>query len=391
MMRAVDRKKVRRITVAAISSLFPLSTLTPLTVGAATPSKSTPVPLMLIGATGTPYTFILSSYSVGCHKASCLELQRTSDGGRHFTSLHLPPLTDRSDSSTGNLRQLVFANQRDGYILLYPPKVNQLFPNYMFVTTDGARTWRRASIGRNESILAVDVTQQFLYSEVAHCTAAYTCTNYLLARSSSTALKWTETPLPLDLLRHSYADYFGVAAFGSNVWLTYQGPKRPLLYTSRDAGKTFRVSSAPALGSVTACSLTPESANVIWAECPTGNFVSFFVTVDSGGHWTNFSGPGFAGTGGGSFEPVSGSLAYLDYGLTTALRPKNLYRITNGGRTSTPVGVLRCSDVQGLVFTDARNGLAICDTNFSSSSTYLARTSDAGATWSHVAPFYVPI
>ncbi len=112
-----------------------------------------------------------------------------------------------------------------------------------------------------------------------------------------------------------------------------------------------------------------------------------FFSGDAGVHWIDVSGLEYAGTGGGYFDPVSRSLAYLDYGQTGPSRPKNLFRITNAGRTSTPVGTLRCDGAWGLVFTGATHGLAVCNRSYKLTSTYLLRTSDGGTTWSRVTLF----
>lgn len=358
---------------------------------AGTTTKSEPTPLMLIGVAGTPYTFVVSSYSVGCSHEPCLRLQRTSDDGKSFTTLHAPPLTFVSKNPLGNLRQLVFANEQDGYALLSSPNGTQLFPTYMYVTTDGARTWHRASVGRDDSILSVVATKGNLYADIAHCTNVNKCADYLLARSTLAAMKWTITAMPRLLRVTPYPNYHDMTAFGSDVWVTVVTMKSPLLFTSHDQGRTFTQSLAPKLGAVTACALTAESSSSLWAECPTGMMVSFFYSGDGGAQWTTVNRYGYAGTGGGYFAPVSSSLAYLDYGQTGPSRPRNIFRITNAGRTSTPVGVLRCTGVGGLVFTDSQHGLAICDASYSTSSTYLARTSDGGATWSHATPYYTPV
>ena len=100
------------------------------------------------------------------------------------------------------------------------------------------------------------------------------------------------------------------------------------------------------------------------------------------------SGLGYAGTRDGYFDRVSSSQAYLDDGQTGPSRPKNLFRFTNAGRTSTATGVLRCDDVSGLVFTDANQGLAICDHFYELASTYLVGTSNGGAMWNRATSIF---
>jgi hypothetical protein len=172
--------------------------------------------------------------------------------------------------------------------------------------------------------------------------------------------------------------------YDADVWANLQGPRLPLLFTSHNGGRTFTESSKPLLGSVSACNLTPMSPTAVWAECPTGMLVSFFYSSDAGVHWTSISRYEYAGTGGGAFDPVSSSLAYLNYG-TFSGRAKDLYVITNSGHTMTAVGNLACSSTNYLVFSDATRGLTICQKNFTdSSSTYLLRTLDGGRSWTKV-------
>jgi photosystem II stability/assembly factor-like uncharacterized protein len=129
--------------------------------------------------------------------------------------------------------------------------------------------------------------------------------------------------------------------------------------------------------------MTAMTTQAIWAECPTGMDVSFFYSGDAGATWNRIlPAHGFGGTGGGTFDPVSSTVAYIDYGDSNG--PKNLYRITNEGRTGTAVAKLRCNIDSGLVFTDARNGLVACDAKNTNATTYLMRTTDGGVTWTKI-------
>src|ERR1035437_4699471 len=96
--------------------------------------------------------------------------------------------------------------------------------------------------------------------------------------------------------------------------------------------------------------------------------VSFFYSDDAGVHWTSVSRYEYAGTGGGAFDPVSSSLAYLNFGPYTT-RVKDLYAITNSGQKMTAVGNLACTSNNYLVFSDADHGLAICQKNGTVTST----------------------
>ncbi len=245
LLTLLNRALVAILAVFAVAVL----SIAPAASAEAT-TTSTPTPLMLISAAGTPYTFVVSSYAVGCNYEPCLRLQRTSDNRRTFTTLHVPPLIFVSGNPLGNLRQLVFANEQDGYALLSSPNGTTLFPTYMYVTTDGGRTWHRASVGRDDSILSVIATKGHLYADIAHCTNASTCADYLLARSTLAATTWSLTAMPRPLRVPSYPNYHDVTAFGSDVWVTVETMKSPLLFTSHDQGRTFTQSLAPRLGAV---------------------------------------------------------------------------------------------------------------------------------------------
>jgi hypothetical protein len=342
------------------------------TVDVATASPSTPVPLLLAGVTGTPLTYVVSAKSADCGSVACLQLQRTSDNGAHFATLHLPPISTVK-RSLENLGELIFPNSTDGYASL--DVANSLV---WYATTDGAQSWHRVTVAPGESILQLAPTHHALYAVIAQCVKPYTCNDYRIARSTLNATTWTTGALPTPLSKGDFA----LDVYDSNVWANLQGPRLPLLFTSHNGGRSFIESSKPLLGSVSACNLTPMSPSAVWAECPTGMLVSFFYSSDAGVHWTSISRYPYAGTGGGAFDPVSSSLAFLNFGPFTS-RAKDLYVISNSGRTMTAVGNLACTTTNNLVFTNATDGLAICQKDSTSSSTtYLLRTSDGGREWS---------
>ena len=371
---ALTHRSLRRllIAVALLVAATGLAT-TAHVVNASNTSGPAPVPQLLTGIAGTPLTFVVSTKSVNCGGGPCLQLQRTSDSGAHFTTLHLPPISRAKGNPLGNLSQLIFANSTDGYASL---NVTNSFAWY--VTTDGARSWHRERAIHGETIVQIAPTHHELYAVIAHCVTKYTCTKYRIARSALTAKKWIVEALPAPLSKGAFA----LAAYDTNIWANFQGPRTPLLFVSHDEGRTFTQSSAALLASVSACYLTPMSPTALWAECPTGMLASFFYSGDAGVHWTSVSRYEYSGTGGGAFDPVSSSLAYLDFGPYTS-RAKDLYSITGSSHKMTPTGNIACSSTNGLIFSDAKHGLAICEQNDTnaSASTYLIRTSNGGATW----------
>jgi hypothetical protein len=136
--------------------------------------------------------------------------------------------------------------------------------------------------------------------------------------------------------------------------------------------------------------MTATSDTSLWAECPTGMSSSFHYSGNGGRTWNAIPVRQFSNTGGGFFEPVSDSLAFMALGLADSSGSKNFYRVTNEGRSTAAVGRLPCNIVNGLAFTDATHGFAACDERNSFSSTILLKTSNGGATWSPATSFYTP-
>jgi len=377
---------VRRLFAAVVLVLTGCGLVASRNTGAS--MNPPPVPLMVVGVSGTRTVYVVSTSNIfdSKHPAACgigcYLLKRTTDGGTHFSYRDLPRTTYTSDSLTGTLDQLVFANAHDGYALM-----GSAVPTRLYVTRDGAGTWTRKVIASGTTILAFAATRTELYAVVANCSRSMACSDLRFARSSLSGANWTVSPLP----RWPAHMGVGMGAFGSTVWLTQQSRKyNVLLLTSHDSGAHFSQAVAPDLGSVYACHVTATSAASLWAECPTGMLVSFYYSGNGGVTWNHLPSRQFAGTGGGYFDPVSSSLAYLVFGLANASGPRNLYRVTNKGLTMTAVGKLKCASVNDLVYTDALHGFAACFQHDTWASSVLLRTSDGGITWGRVNSFYNP-
>ena len=335
-------------------------------------------PLTLTRANASSVVYVVGS--VKCSYVLCLRLRRTSDNGEHFASVSLPPVPTNPESATGMLNKLVFANAEVGYALIgggytdvgYNP------PTILYATFNGARTWHREKIAQGVGIFAFEAAAGQIYAVTAHCKAtSVPCRDYRLQHSSLAAQKWSSRTIP------GYRDglelnLFG--AFGSRVWLDVTQSGR--IDTSNDDGVTFTKATHNKLGSPGTCNLTAVSTKVLWAECPTGMMVAFFYSHDAGAQWTTIPTSSFAGTGGGSFDPVSSTLAYLDYGANST--KSELYRITHSGSQLTKVGQVDCSSDLSIAFTDRDHGLALCQQNGATTSEELLRTSDGGANWQRV-------
>jgi hypothetical protein len=107
--------------------------------------------------------------------------------------------------------------------------------------------------------------------------------------------------------------------------------------------------------------------------------ISIWHSSDGGAAWNSVSQSQFSGTGGGAFDPVTGSVAYLDYGGVQA--KGDFVRLSDGGRVATTIGELKCTNVS-LLFTSQNDGLASCGKNYTS--VQLERTIDGGSHWESV-------
>jgi hypothetical protein len=360
--------------------LFNVSIRVP-TASSATPATDSFSPRMLTRVGSSSVVYLLGFDS--CQRVACLRLLRTTNNGASFTRVTAPPTTASKGSIIGSLEQLVFASAQVGYAL--EAKGNG---NILFATFNGGRTWKKELEPKGSTaLLGLTVTSHMLYAVTSHCAKQPNgnegCTDYQLQRASLAVKHWSSSAIP-NGRKFPWGFLGNVAAFGPNVWLT-EGAKWSLLASSHNYGATFTTYTppSPALISVAGCDLTAISSTALWSQCPTGMQVSFYFSDDAGTKWVGVPTDQFMGTGGGYFDPVSSSLAYLDYG-----GPRPLYRVTNSGHDVTKVGVLRCSSVNSsigsLVFTSELAGLAICTPQDNWSTALLERTSDGGATWSRL-------
>jgi hypothetical protein len=367
--------RFRSVIVVPVVAALTLLLVTGTAVSSAGANQKSLTPLTLIPVRTSKMIYVLAT--TGCAKPSCLRLLRTSVDATSFSSATLPRVQPLRGSLTGTIDSIQFANVRDGYAI-----VGATGPTTLFVTLNGARTWHRVAVEEGARTLGLTTTANAIYAITGVCSSSGTsCGDYRIARSSLSANRWTSSRMPIG---HSAKTVWGFpyvpAAYGSEVWISEQPPGSAVIFYSRDGGRSFQKLTTPKLGSVNACGLIPESAVALWAECPTGMQESFLFSQNAGKSWTPVPQQAFYGTGGGFFDAVSTTLAFLDYGAT---RP--LVRITTSPRTATRVGVLSCSkinsSVNGLIFTNARDGLALCLPGDGQSVGRLEKTLNGGRMW----------
>ncbi len=270
-----------------------------------------------------------------------------------------------------------FANVNDGYAI-----VGLTDPTVLYVTVNGARTWHRVSMGTGVTTLGLTTTANSIVAVTGVCSRnGDSCHDYRIGRSSLSAQRWSSRSMPIGRSGKLVWGFpYVPAAFGNEVWISEQPPGPAVIFYSRDRGMSFKKVVTPKLGSVNACALIPESASNLWADCPTGMEVSFFFSKDAGTTWTSIPQQQFSGTGGGYFDPATSNLAFLDYGGSAPF-----VRIATAPRSATKLGALSCSKVNssinGLIFTNTRDGLALCFPGDLPAAGRLERTTDGGSRW----------
>ena len=356
----------------AVAALMLLAIIGDAGVGA---SSSTPLrPLLIVKVPSTNVLYILGN--VGCSTAACLHLVRTTTSFSSEVAVTLPPVSKVRGIASGSLGQVAFANSSDGYALDEVDGVTDLY-----VTRDGAKSWHRQTFARHDVVTRIVTTATSVILVAMQCSKQTNgdtgCSHYELLQSGLSGQHWRSSLVPNGSVT-PWGFFGNPTAFATTVWLSEQF-HHSLLLTSHNGGVTYATRRVADLISVAGCDLTATSLTTLWAECPTGMFASLFFSSDGGSTWTSLLGThglAFAGTGGGAFDPVSATLAYIDVGQV--VKSGNIYRVTNHGRTVRSVGNLKCPNMLSLDFFNERDGLGVCSDY---SRTYFVRSSDGGAHW----------
>jgi hypothetical protein len=325
---------------------------------------------------------IIVAGTTKCRSSRCVVLLWTDDDGAHFTKLTTPPVKDVEDYGTGSLDSLLFANPSDGFAIESPPNGG---PATLYETRNGGRSWHGVEIAPGFAVYGAWAASGRFYFVLAKCknSAANTTCSYELAASRAADLSWSLLAVPRAAKLEGQG--VGVAAYGSDVWLSEQAPFGVVAISNDDA-RTFSVRSEQNLSGPGPCHLYALSMSNLWAECPTGMLVSFLHSSDGGRSFQGVRTPVlFAGTGGGAFAPITGEVAYFDAGSFTQSHPSVLYRLIGGGARAVAVGRLRVVDIRSLVFTDVDRGFVI-GVRGSGDAQYsvMLRSTDGGRHWSTV-------
>jgi photosystem II stability/assembly factor-like uncharacterized protein len=307
-------------------------------------------------AVGTRDYWVVGEYR--CPSTWCLALVRSTDAGKRFTRVALPPLP-----SQGNTPTLEFANTRVGYVFVPGSR--------LYVTRNGGTSWhpfgsahvRDAALGGGD--VYVLRRNQFERSPMSHSS-------------------WHASSLPARL-----RFLVSLAARGRRVWLlgsTRHIRAGDVTLRSSDRGATFKRSHGPCIPEL-AGRLVPAGGDVVWAVCPTGMMAGLSLSTNGGRtfpRYRSFHDPGGirlpAMTNGAAIFPTSAHAAVLYEGASGPL-----FRTRDLGRHWTHVRqTARIEQVFWLGFATRRVGAALFTTRSHPNRASFLRTTDGGATWHSV-------
>jgi hypothetical protein len=299
---------------------------------------------------------VLGEYK--CRNRWCLALVRSTDGGKHFTRVALPPIP-----SQGDVAELTFANARVGYLTAGGSR--------LFATKDGGKSWHAwGSAGlRDLTVSGGEI---------------YALWRNRFERSPLMRSSWRAVALPARL-----RFVVSLAASGRRVWLL--GSTRYIRagdVTLRSANRdTMFVRShgpcIPELGG----RLVPAGQGVVWAVCPSGMMAGLSLSTNGGRTFParrSFHDPGGVRlpsmTNGAAIFPSSAHAAVLYLGARGPL----LRTADRGRRWAYVRHSARVEQVFWLGFASSRVGAALFTTRSHQNQASFWRTTDGGATWHSV-------
>jgi len=311
------------------------------------------------GAVGTRDVWILGWYRCKAGKPGCSALVRSTDGGRHFTRVAMPPLSNL------NTPTLEFTSARVGYAAEAGSR--------LFVTHDGGSSWApRSPAGLSEfAVGGGDVYAVFSPNR--------------FERSPVSEHSWHTVTLPV-----KFRFLVSLAAQGRHVWLlgsTRHIRAGDMIVRSTDRGTTLEKGLGPCVPELGG-RLVPAGGEVVWAVCPTGMMAGLSLSTNGGRTFPllrSFHDPGGSHlpglTNGAAIFPSSKRDAILYGGAQGPLvRTTDLGRRWAGVPQSARVG-----QVFWLHFATSRVGAALFSTRSHPNQARFWRTTDGGLTWHSMA------
>jgi hypothetical protein len=267
---------------------------------------------------------------------------------------------------------MVFATPEIGYVLEGNSEAQQLF-----VTTNGAHTWREASMPRGDAIWRLTATGPHLYALLVHCSQGTGCSSMELAHAPLNASHWSGVTIPFHQF-YNNQPLGQVTGYGEMVMFSEPMKDGSKVYVSHNGGVTFVTSTHSVLKGAQGCALVAEDVQRVWTECQSGTRVTLHFSDDSGASWNVFVRRPHFFNSDGFFAMAGSGFAYVDLGTSG----RNIVRMNLGANRQHTVGTLACRNVSSAVFFGVSHGYAVC--NLANGATALERSIDVGVTWHRV-------
>jgi hypothetical protein len=333
---------------------------------------------LLIAATHVEGLFYIL-VSEPCGETRCLHLYRTRDAVQsivqpplRYVPLALPPYGRLARTPHGTVLAMVFATPEIGYILEGNSEAQELF-----VTTNGAHSWQRSPVPRDDTIWGVTATSTHLYALFVHCAPSRGCAYMDLVHAPLRATEWRGVKIPFGAF--SEQPLGQVTGHGEMVMFAETSKKGERIYVSHDGGRSFVPSTHPILQGSLGCSLVAEDVQRVWAVCSSATRETLHLSDDSGSSWSVFVRHPHDVTTSGIFAPTdTNNFAYFYTGAAT----RNIVRMNLGANREHIVGTLGCRSVASMNFMNVADGYAVC--NLVNGATALDRTTNGGESWARI-------
>jgi hypothetical protein len=314
-----------------------------------------------------------------CAQTRCLHLYRSRDAigtslepPLKFVPLTLPPYGRLARTPQGSVMAMVFVTQKIGYILEGNSEAFDLY-----VTTNGAHSWKRSPIPHGNTIWGLSATSSHLYALFMNCSSPQGCTNLSLEHAPLRATFWRGVKIPF---ANFYEQPLGqVTGHGEMMMFAENSKDGERIYVSHNGGRTFVSSTHSKLKGSRGCSLLAEDVQRVWALCSSNTGETLHFSDDSGSSWNVFVRHPHDVLSTGIFALTNTiNFAYFYTGAST----RNIVRMNLAANREHIVGTLACTNVASMNFLSVADGYAIC--NLVNGATALERTKSGGESWSRV-------
>lgn len=254
-----------------VTSSAPSPATTPATRESTSTSATAPVQpdgpdsLATVEAVSSTVAYVFTPLTSSRHVVPALLV--TTDGARTFRRA-VPPT---GVGLASPLLRLHFASATVGLAILGGTGTHTT----LLATSDGARTWHAVILPDARPVVQVAGHSARLYVETSACGSSGPCSDIRVYTATSVAGPWHRV---FSGAATTGGGGTALAGWGDSVWLSLGiGGPAPRTLRSTDAGETYSSASAASCVGETA---EATSAHVVWISCATGMLVGFIRSED---------------------------------------------------------------------------------------------------------------